>query len=447
MHTISNQVGRRIIFGSFQLLGLAFYYILRIQEKKYKIFYALLNAFYILDGAIYAFIFTNLLLVVAIVTQVHTLSIKAVLKSIVKHKKTVLLSGILFILFASAKLLPFLWLHGSRSPILEFRYLNIKTILHCFYNPFQYLGYRPAAMEEIKGLGFHELGAYIGIPATLLILYLIISKPVKLYIKYIIIAVLFFWIGSGWLPGLNPWKLFQKIPVINNAHIQSRLFILAFLMFVVLLCFALEHFKTRFSKIALITLFIILLAESVVVSSYPFIKVYQDDYRIYDSKIFKDPIQSTTIQKTVRQASEIWGRKFLHYFQLNTGAKYANDPAVVRGDIKTIEDSSYKGEIYLLNGRGDVKLESYTPGVISLNYKLDTVSDIQLNTNYLLGWRSKTDAIIFSERGLLTLQPSDLSGTIVLKYRPTYLYIIIPLYIFGLFLLAYFYFSRWRKVK
>jgi hypothetical protein len=420
-----------IIFGSFMLIGLAFYYILRIQERNFKIYYALLNAFFILDGAIYAFIFTNMLLVSAIIVCTNDLNPLTFIKSLYKQWKTTLISIFIFVSLSSAKLLPFLWLHKTRDPILEYVKLPFRYLLHCLFDPFQDI------LKEVNGISipfsFHEVGVYIGVLGLSLIIAYLVMVRKKMFISYILIAAFFFWVGSGWIYRINPWRLFQIIPIVHNAHVQTRLFIIPYLIFVIILCYALDHYKTLLRPVFIYSIIVFLILESLFVSSYPFYRVFSFDDSTCKTEIFNKLITSTTINKTVKNAAEGWGFDFTHYFDTNTGAKNAGEPALVRGDIKSVEDSTYKGEIYLTKGKGTATILSYTPGNIYIKYKLDTISEIQLNTNYLLGWKTDNKNIQISKsNGLVTLKPSNLSGEAIILYRPTYLYIIFPLFFVGL---------------
>jgi hypothetical protein len=423
-----------IIFGSFQLIGLAFYFILRLHEKKYKIYYALLNAFYLLDGGFYAFIFTNLLLLASLAVNVNESGSLNVIKSIYKQWKTVLLSLVLFITLASTKLVPFLWMHHGRKPIMEFVTLKLKYLLYCIFDPFQYI------VKEINGLNipfhFHEIGFYFGILSfVLLSIYLSFSFN-KLYIKYILIAIFFLWIGAGWFSTVNPWLLFQKIPLLNNAHVQSRLFLISYLMLIILLCYSLNYYHSSLNKFLFYTIITILISESIFVSSYSYYKIFKLEDSICKTELFRNLIKSNTINKTIKNPSNDWGFDFMIYLNENTAAKNATDPSFKQGNIKTIEDTDYKGEIYITKGKGMIKINSYTPGSINLSYNLDTISEIQLNTNYLLGWRTDNNNVksTYENSGLLTFQPDNLTGTVMLTYRPVYLYIIFPLFSTGLIL-------------
>lgn len=434
-----------IPFGSFQLLGLALYIILRIEEKRFKVYYGLLNAFYLLDGGIYAFIYTNLLLLICLLLQWGGLSLRGFLKSLYYQWKSVFLSLFLFATLSSAKLIPFLWLNISRYPVLQFVKLNLQSVLVAFFDPRQYL-YKN--FGQVTPFQFHEFGAYIGIPATLIVVWFLWKNRKLHYFKLVIIALFFFWIGSGWLESINPWNIYQKIPVLNNAHVQSRYFIFTWMFFLILLCYALDFLRSRIKPVYFKLLTVLLVAEAFFVSSYPFIKVYQVGKMIYPSSVFNKLISNTTIEKTVDSADEKNGTGFLHYYIKNTGAKYAYEPSYVRGDIKSIEEPDYRGEIYLLYGKGNVRITSYTPGKINIFYNLDTASEIQVNTNYLLGWKSSSNQLqIYEENGLLTITPTNLNGEAEILYRPRYLYFIFPLYFTGLLTLLTFLFGKRNMAK
>jgi hypothetical protein len=418
-----------IIYGSFQLMGWALYFILRLQEENFKTYYALLNAFYLLDGAIYAFIFTNLLLVICLLLQLHHLSTKGFINSLFSQWKTVLVSFFLFISLSSAKLIPFLMMHASRVPILEFVTLDLKLIVTAFFNPFQHLN-KEIQIQDFP-FRFHEVGAYIGILGTVLVLYFFLAKKINRNIfKLLLLGLFFFWIGSGWLADFNPWRLFHKIPILNNAHVQTRFLFFTWFVFVILLSFSLNYIKEKVNRSFLNTLYFLLIAEAVFVSTYPFYKgfTFED---IYCTNVFDEPIKNHTILITENQASEAWGYEFLHYFKNNRGAKFATEPATVKGDIRSVVDDNYLGEIYLTDGSGKTKLISYTPGKVKFAFQLDTISEIQLNTNFLLGWKTFSSAELYEKNGLLTVRPKALNGIVEAFYRPNYLKVIIPLYFSG----------------
>lgn len=424
-----------IAYGSFLLLGLSFYFILRIREKKFKIYYALLNAFFILDGGFYTFIFTNILFLFCIFGFIEGLTPKSFFLSVIKQWKVSLLGLILFSLLASAKLIPLLLLYGNRIPVLEFQQLSPRVLIHCFFDPLQHI-FKDIHAPEVK-CRFHEIGTYLGMAGVIVIAFFLITNFQKKFIPYLILSLFFLWTGAGWIENYNPWLLFQKIPVVHNAHIQSRLFILCFLFFIIMLSYALNHFEFKKNKIWSNVLFIFFISESLFVSNYPFYRVVQPNYdeSTYPSYVLRPLIQNNNIEKTNEVASPDWGFDFLHYYKKNTGAKIALDPAIVQGEIKSSNDADYKGEVYIIGATGNVVINSYLPGNINLTYHLDSIAPIQLNSNYLLGWSSDDkNVVIENKNGLITFTPHKLSGTIHLKYTPVYLKIIFPMFFLGIVL-------------
>lgn len=425
-----------IIFGSFQLIGLAFYFMLRIQEKNFKIYYALLNAFFLLDGAVYAFIFSNLLFAASILFCVNSLNPISFVKSVFKQWKTSLLSILIFLSLASVKLLPNLSVHTSGHPKGESLVLSLKYIIHGFFNPLQ------TPLTKIGDPGillppFQEVGAYLGLLGVLIVTSFLFSIKSRKYLSYIFIGLFFFWVGSGWFYQINPWRLFQQIPVLNSAHVPSRTFLFTYLMFLILLCFALEFFTSKLRPMVFKIIIGILIAESMLVSAYPYYNLFNKGHFLCSTEIFNTLIVSNTIDKTVAQSSESHGsgKDFLLYFEANTGSKSTYEPIGTKGRVRSVDDADYQGEIHIVKGKGNVSIDTYTPGKIQISYDLDTISKIQLNTNYLAGWKSSDSGILITKSdGLLTIKPDKLSGKAVFFYRPDYLFVIIPLFIFGLIL-------------
>jgi hypothetical protein len=425
-----------IIFGSFQLIGLAFYFMLRIHEKNFKIYYALLNAFFLLDGAIYAFLFTNLLFVTSILFCVNGLNPYRIAKSVILQWKTSLLSILIFLSISSVKIVPYLIVHSSGQPKEESLVLSLKYILHGFFNPFQ----TPNTVIGDTGAflpPFQEVGAYLGLVGVFIIISFLIMVKSRMYFSYLLIGLFFFWLGSGWLFEINPWRLFQQIPLINSAHVPSRTFLFTYMMYLILLCFALDFFAYKLKPALFKIIIVFLIAESFFVSAYPYYNVFKKDLFLCETELFRNLIVSNTIDKTVAKSSENYGsgKDFLLYLEKNTGSKSTYEPIASKGRIRSLDDADYKGEVYIINGKGKVLMDSYTPGKIRLNYDLDTISEIQINTNYLAGWKSSdTELLIFKRNGLLTVKPGNLNGIIMLNYQPDYLFLIIPLFFFGLIL-------------
>lgn len=436
-----------IIFASFQLIGWVLLCILRLNEARIKVYFAAILSFFLLDGAIYAFVHSLILLFFCFVFQLNGISFFSIIKSIVKQWKHSLFAFFIFIGIGGGKLWPLLAMHSQRTPVLENIQLNFISIFNAFFNPFQYV------IKEINGsnylqekVGFHEIGAYIGFVSLGLILYFLIKEFSKKLVPFILIFLMFLWIGTGLFKEINPWILWQKIPIINNAHVQTRALFFVFFFAMIFLAFALNAMVDKLNWSLKMTLYSFLLLEALFISNYPYHRIFMDRDSVSDNKVFKSLIKNSTIDATFCLPSDLWGFDFNHYLRINKGSKLFMDPSLKQGKIRGIEDFDYKGEIYFLQGKGEAKILSYTPGSIVLSIQQDSTSVIQLNTNYLLGWKSNNSKVYpFSNNGLLTIKTNLKSVKLKLHYSPYYFYPVILLYLFAVFLLGVFVFIDTKR--
>ncbi len=108
------------------------------------------------------------------------------------------------------------------------------------------------------------------------------------------------------------------------------------------------------------------------------------------------------------------------------------------GNLLSVTDNDYKEEVYVSRKKGTAEMIRFVPGEIHIRYVLDSPSDIVVNTNFLGGWKAVNARIkVFSSRGLLAFTPADLKGEVVLRYRPAYLYFVVPLFVAGILLFVF----------
>lgn len=426
-----------IIFGSFQLASLVLYFTLKIYESRYKVYLAALLAFMLLDGGMYAFIYNSLLVLFTLLFKFHGLSIVALIKNSVTNWKSTLIAIFIFCGLAAGKIVPLLTVHAHRNPISENIFLDFQSLLVAFFYPFQYILLEsPGASYLDQRLGFHEIGAYIGIVSFIITAVFLVKRWNKKYLPILGLCLFFFWIGSGIGGEYNPWTLFQQIPVVNNAHVQTRALFIPWLMLVILLAYALQFIATTIDKMVFNVIILFLITEAVVVSNYSYWKIYQHEGSSAQSEMFNGLLHNTRIDKTMFSYST-WGRHYKLFELENTASKTFMNPAVNQGKIRTIEDEDYRGEVYFIAGKGKVEMESYTPNSLVLTINSPSYSEIQVNTNYITKWQSDNkDVQVLEQDGLLTLKTNGFVGLLSLKYRPQYLIPVISLYILSILLLV-----------
>ena len=431
-----------IVYGSFQLIGLCFYFILRLSDKKYIFYFVLLMAFFLLDGAIYAFIFSLYLLLISLAVGINGINLINVWSSLWKNRITLFISFIIFILISSAKIVPLLSLHAERNPELEFIQMPFKLLFVSFFDPFQTIFKEGFWISY--GTAFHEFGCYLGFAGVLLIVWFFLKgRNLKADYKFLFIALFFLFIVTGRIESINPWKLMQKIPFMNQAHIQSRYFILFYLMFIILLSKALNQLLLTSGSKWFRLLLVFLVLESFFVANYSFYHSFNTSWLCEKTSSFRKVMTKKTITKTV-----CFKEKPKIYFRSDIATKTTYEPAKVNTSVKCTDDPGYKGEVYVLDGSGNVGMMSYIPGEIVVCCDLSNPSTFQINSNFLAGWKVKQgDAEVFGRDGLITVKTAGMSGTITLEYAPWYLKYVFLAYSLGIILTVAFFVKQRKDAK
>jgi len=256
---------------------------------------------------------------------------------------------------------------------------------------------------------------------------------------------LWFWVAAGILSDFNPWAIHRLIPVLNVAHVQSRMMIFVFLLFLILMSQVLPRLRAWRSLWLAILVFLPI--EFYLVRAYTFQKTFELFAHPPVSQLIRNKTVSTTVER---------GEKPLHYFFGQQGSRDCYEPAFEWNAriVVPAGSSGYRGEVYPLSGDGEAHLLSYTPGQIRASYRLPPGTPLpamlQFNTNHLGGWRLARGAgqVVSRTGQLLAVQVTERVGVLELDYVPAHLPLQLLAYTLGLIgfvLLGYIVrFSRWR---
>lgn len=401
-----------IAYGTMQLLPASFYFSLRINEKKYQFNFVALLALFLLDGGIYTFVYALILLLCAFFLRPYLANTR-----INRNDSFLLILALMFALISSPKLIPMLLSLADRIPFTFNTVLPVPFVVQSFFGPFQKL--LTEVPLQTPHWGFHEYGCYVGIPVFLLAL-----VSLRKNVKVCALAVLFFWIGSGWGGGWNPISILEHIPLINNIRVQSRFFLLMYLFVILLAATSLDIFRGHQLKIA-VGLLIIL--EAFFVKSYPLWASYRDLSKPPETNRF---ITNMNLEETIPFAV-LPG----HYFLKNKGSVSSMDPANPGTFVLPNGHAFYRGEVFLTNKGGRAVIDYYVPGELKISYVNHVPgTPLWVNTNSLFGWTViKGNAVVVPNKyKLLAFAPFDSDGSAVLKYTPYYFPYILLTYGLGL---------------
>lgn len=424
-----------IAYGSMQLLPLVMYLGLRCDSRKHVVLLGLLMALFLLDGAIYTFIYASLVLLTAVAAGlIPRFRLRVALLDRPLHSSAVAIAALLL---ALPKILPVVYAIGDRTPVLDGVTMPPALLVRALLMPFHVIDEAPG-----DGLPFlmHEYGTYLSLPGLLLLVLIGAGQPRGYWKRawpFLAVALFWLWVASGLLPRINPWRLFQEIPLVNNAHVQSRLILILYLFFVILVALALDHLRGR--SVRLFALMGgLLVIESLAVRGYPVLAGTRLD----------EPAPTALVQHQTISTTRERGWTPQHYYD-GAGSATCYEEAFKPRLVRYQGQPDYRGEAYLIDpAAGQVRLTRYTPGWIELVHEFQRPAVIELNTNALYGWRAdppQAAQVSGHHTDLLRVQPAALSGTIRLRYWPPYMFGIMGAFAAGLTLFGWLWSTSGRR--
>jgi len=390
-----------ITYGSILLLPLAGVLLLNIDRLPFLWCAAFFFAHTLLDGGIYTVIFTMLFLLSLLLTVSEAR--RALVVSLRGFPFHWILLGVSAFLLSSGKWIPVLWYHSSRLPALHTEVMELRALGYSFFYPRQILS---VGTGTPLIFGFHEYACYLGVPLVTAMGVAVFSSFRKVW-PFLLAAVFWFWTASGWGDPVNPWQVFLKIPLVNNAHVQSRVFIIMFIFILILAAQGLRAMKTPL-------LGLIMLIEFFAVHNLAFQRQFSKSS--VDAEFLTRPIASDSLLGTIP-----YGVKPTHYLNRNMGSRQCYEPAAPATSVRDVKDPLYMGEAYATSGT--VNIVEYTPAKIVLKYLLTSPGALSINTNSLDGWTVYNGGgrVVSAPHEVLRVEPAGLNGFIELRYVPGYL--------------------------
>ncbi len=154
-----------LAFRSLFLLPLLIFLVLTLTNIKKFFVLSLLMSFFLLDGGIYAFIYS--LVVIFFLVILNMVPIKTLFSEIAKNRMTFLLTSIAFLLLSSAKIIPVLTNSIVKARIDQY-HMTLKEIALSLFYPLQ-TAFHHLSLSALNPLRFREYGCYIGILSLLII--------------------------------------------------------------------------------------------------------------------------------------------------------------------------------------------------------------------------------------------------------------------------------------
>ncbi|MGB0452650.1 MAG: hypothetical protein ACPGJV_02975 [Bacteriovoracaceae bacterium] len=392
----------------------------RPSKKSYISIFALLSLF-ILDGGMYAFVFAFVWTMASflfrqISFKEHMLFIK---------KNLLFIAAVMgsSVLIASAKLFPSILEHHAREPILDSIIIRLPDLLKSFFSPFQ------RTMDPILKhvVNFHEIGCYLGVIGFSFFLYGLFRAKIPSKKNMLWVGGLFLVIGTGIFKEGNPYSLLEFIPIVNNAHVQTRYLIIFYLYFLIFLGLGLEKFKWADNKKFLFIL--VLMFESF------FVRIYTS-YSTYKKRPLENPYSVSITRTTYKEMAQKVKKPEI-YFTDGINSLKCYEPAMREHKIYSSFDKEYYG--VLENENLDINHFSFSE--INIENKTKMKQSSRFNMGYSEHFISSGEgAISQNDNGEFIVEVAP-STTLSVKYRPGFFNLLIFCYILGILGLSILYFK------
>lgn len=336
---------------------------------------------------------------------VFLLLIYSILKSIqqkrIKHVNMFMLIFIGTLMLCSVKLIPMLeFLKDNPRKIESSEATEPSLVMSVLLSREQGLLYQntkwtsPNQQIEFRGrkfeYGWHEYGAYIGwVPLALALIGIcfFFRERWPLFLT----ALILLWIALGNGAFFNLWSILHRLPIYDSLHIPSR-FIAGFLFCISLFSgFGLSkletmsrkiHYKFLMGSIVLFVFFDLFLVNYPLIKDTftirpPKIKRYAEFKQRYrDFNLFPGQVRSSMYPAFLSNSGIINAYEVVH---------------VKKANVKAIFDPGYRGEAYLVEGKGSLRISYFSPNKVVVEVDAKEPDRLVLNQNYYTGWKVKKD--------------------------------------------------------
>lgn len=265
-------------------------------------------------------------------------------------------------------------------------------------------------------LGVWEINIYVGILSLFLALAGVFLKRNRVLALSMLTLIT---LSLGNFTSWAPWNLLHSLPVFSTFQISTRLFLVIHFLTGLLVASALntieKHKNYKRHMVALVVFCFIFF-----------------DLLFYSHFILRQvPRPFDTSEYSYRRTSVFQQIRTDRYDHIKYGGwssmteKIWNNVGIIDGyykiplprNARAFGDGDYRGEYYLLRGRGSAQLVLWTPNKMIFDFEVTEKDILVINQNFDLGWRSSKGQSARKTEGLLSFVLKPGMNRIILHYR------------------------------
>jgi hypothetical protein len=298
-----------------------------------------------------------------------------------------------------------------------------EPVLPLYALPRMFVGHDQISPTAFRGgwLGWWEYGAFVGW-ITLVLAFLSLALDKKKALPFTIAGALFFLLMFGDYGIWSPWHWLHKIPPFSSLHDPVRFRIITVFCIAVMSAVAVS----RQERIAAAMgngrggrLLYAIAGIVCVVALFELFIVSAPIYgRVSNRPALRAVREGAFRQKRLPKKEQQGPLSFLCFIE-NEGLVNSYNPVFPPPvGVMAYNDPGYRGEVWLLNGKGEVETQNWSPNRLRYGLKL-TGSDILIvNQRYDPGWNTVSGNRVGSLWGVIAVEVSPEDKTLELYYRP-----------------------------
>lgn len=271
-------------------------------------------------------------------------------------------------------------------------------------------------------------GVYLGVIPVALSLYAAFKIRKKYWILTTLLLI-FVWTSFGTRTMFGPWTLLKNLPLFESMRSLMRFKIIA-IPFICLFSGIGLHLIKKYIKGKYINLLISVLTIII------FLDMTETNHRVVSNAY---PFKAINVQREVEIPSlvhAISNKDYGNYSQTSDTAMY---PRYLKGysiqekisdrtnrrviHSQTQDSKYYRGEYFLLNSSGNLKIKKWSPNKMSFTYDVKGNDKIIVNQNFDKDWTIRKKGQVDQYRGVIAIPVSG-KGEVEIVYSPKGLYIV-----------------------
>jgi hypothetical protein len=255
--------------------------------------------------------------------------------------------------------------------------------------------------------GYHEYGAYLGIPFAMLAVLGVIYRP-RAAFPWVVVLLAMLSLCAGDFGRFSPWPLLHRLPLFDSLRVPSRWTIFLIAAIGPLVGLGIEGICGNRPWRTMVAGCVLLFAVT--------------DAWLVSSHIltYPDAAEPPAVAEAIH-FQQLWDDNDRHMTRIaraNMGALncieiLADSPSPARGSNQV----GYRGEQYLL-GSGSVSLTQWTPNRINYDVVVPAATVMVVNQNYARSWYLvRGSGEVFDSGGLLSIRLQARNQHLELVYR------------------------------